>query len=87
MHLIPFHGRNRRTAEKKKKSRRSRRGQEEADMMLLTSLAVTHHVFTREIFKKGKQNGHILWQEERTPAIANSLSMQHLHEIDLQETT
>jgi hypothetical protein len=49
MHLIPFHGRNRRTAEKKKKSRRSRRGQEEADMMLdfpggvgiQSSLAVT----------------------------------------------
>jgi hypothetical protein len=38
-----------------------------------SSLAVTHHVFTRKIFKKGKQNGHILWQEERTPAIANSL--------------
>jgi hypothetical protein len=67
---------------RKKKSRRSRRGQEEADMMLdfpgsvgiESSLAVTHYVFTRKIFKKGKQNGHILWQEERTPAIANSLS-------------
>jgi hypothetical protein len=84
MHLIPFHGRNRRTAEKKKKSRRSRRGQEEADMMLdfpggvgiQSYLAVTTlppPCFHTRNLQKGKAKCDRRWQEERTPAIANSL--------------